>query len=68
MTRKFNKKQRKVLLMLSGGLCNKCMKPLTNSFHADHVIPFSKGGKTITENGQALCSSCNLRKGSNYDY
>ncbi len=63
MTRNFNKQQRKTLLMLSGGLCEKCSRPLTKSFHADHIIPFSKGGKTITKNGQALCANCNLKKG-----
>lgn len=33
-------------------------------FHADHIQPFSKGGPTITDNGQALCQTCNLKKGS----
>ena len=28
------------------------------------MLPFSKGGPTITKNGQALCQTCNLKKGS----
>lgn len=32
--------------------------------HVDHVVPFSKGGKTTLENLRALCAECNLGKGS----
>jgi superfamily II DNA or RNA helicase len=32
--------------------------------HGDHVVPWSQGGRTIVSNLQALCGSCNLRKGS----
>jgi len=30
--------------------------------HVDHVTPWSKGGSTILENLQTLCSKCNLGK------
>lgn len=30
---------------------------------ADHIVPWSKGGKTEVSNGQMLCVSCNRSKG-----
>lgn len=30
--------------------------------HVDHVVPWSKGGDTVIENLQTLCSACNLGK------
>jgi 5-methylcytosine-specific restriction endonuclease McrA len=30
--------------------------------HADHITPRSKGGKSIVENGQTLCSEHNMMK------
>ena len=32
--------------------------------HVDHVIPISKGGKTVMKNLQALCNDCNIGKGT----
>lgn len=32
--------------------------------HVDHVIPWSKGGKTTSENLQTLCNLCNIGKGN----
>lgn len=32
------------------------------TLHVDHIVPFSKGGKTTTENLRTLCDACNLGK------
>ena len=34
------------------------------SMHADHITPWSKGGKTTPDNCQMLCRDCNLKKGA----
>ncbi|HBR21477.1 MAG TPA: hypothetical protein DD713_02745 [Nitrospiraceae bacterium] len=34
------------------------------TLHIDHVIPFSKNGKTVFENLQTLCQNCNWGKGT----
>jgi superfamily II DNA or RNA helicase len=53
-----------LILFASGGYCASCGKRLRRiDFHADHIIPFSKRGRTILNNGQALCVRCNLQKG-----
>ena len=31
--------------------------------HVDHIRPWAKGGETVVENLQTLCSQCNLGKG-----
>jgi superfamily II DNA or RNA helicase len=64
MSRAFSPRQRRVLAWVSGGRCRQCGEDLRSNFHADHVVPFSKGGLTISNNGQALCPACNLKKGS----
>ena len=64
MNRTFDARQRRILAWVAGGKCRQCGKSINDGFHADHVVPFSKGGATITQNGQALCAACNLKKGS----
>ena len=32
--------------------------------HIDHIIPYSKGGRTALSNLRTLCSTCNLGRGS----
>ena len=47
--------------------CRTCGKSPANDrgveLHVDHVAPWSLGGKTVEENLQTLCSSCNMGKG-----
>ena len=44
--------------------CRICGKQMFDSvgIHIDHIIPISKGGLTVEENLQVLCSVCNLKK------
>lgn len=35
-------------------------------WHADHIVPHSKGGKTTVSNGQVACPACNLAKQNTY--
>lgn len=35
--------------------------------HVDHILPVSKGGKTIPSNLRTLCDRCNLGKKDKYD-
>jgi superfamily II DNA or RNA helicase len=52
------------LFMAAGGRCQMCGDILSGDWHADHRVPWSAGGPTDLLNGQALCVSCNLKKGS----
>jgi len=45
------------------GVCVKCGDTFEiNEMEADHVKPWAKGGKTISENCQMLCRDCNRAK------
>lgn len=45
-------------------LCAICGKPIAafSDCHADHIIPFSKGGQTVASNLQLVHAHCNLKK------
>lgn len=48
------------------GICPICGKHFEyEEMQGDHIIPWSKGGRTIDENLQMLCSTCNATKGNN---
>jgi len=64
MKRRFNGSQKALLYILADGRCSECGVSLDVSWHADHIAPWSKGGSTSLTNGQALCPSCNLKKGN----
>lgn len=63
MRRRFSLRQRRWLWAESGGLCALCGQDLGQDWEADHVVPWSKGGKTEIDNAQALCRVCNRTKG-----
>lgn len=45
------------------GICPVCGNHFEiEEMHADHITPWSKGGKTVVENCQMLCADCNRRK------
>ena len=47
------------------GICPLCRKHFPiEEMEADHITPWSEGGRTIRENCQMLCRDCNRRKGA----
>ena len=67
--RQFTEEQRITIYRRADG---KCANPNNNpdcamdcdwgNWHADHIVPHSRGGPTSVVNGQLLCPSCNLKK------
>ena len=48
-----------------GGKCVKCGEKFElPQMQADHITPWSKGGKTVEQNCQMLCKNCNRTKGA----
>lgn len=38
------------------------------TLHIDHIVPWSKGGETVLQNLQTLCSECNIGKGTQHQF
>jgi len=62
--RSLSKSLRNALFITSNGVCQNCGKPIDETFHSDHVIPFVISKQTNVHHMQGLCPACNLRKGS----
>lgn len=55
-------KMRNEIFERDGYRCVKCGS--TDNLELDHILPFSKGGRTEKTNLQTLCKICNSSKGS----
>lgn len=62
-TRTFSKNQIAEAFTKQDGHCLSCGEVFElKDMHADHILPWSKGGKTHPDNLQMLCRKCNLEK------
>ncbi|MBR7028513.1 MAG: DUF262 domain-containing protein [Bacteroidaceae bacterium] len=61
--RSFDKSTARTAYERQQGICPHCGEHKEiGQMQADHITPWSKGGKTVPENCQMLCSECNRRK------
>ena len=61
--RKFSAKIKRAVYERQGGICAKCGGHFDlKQMEADHITPWSAGGKTEINNCQMLCKNCNRRK------
>lgn len=67
---------RRLVLLRDDFTCQRCglrplktwddgiVRPDLSQLHADHIVPYSRGGRNHLENLQLLCAACNLKKGT----
>ncbi len=61
--RSFPDRQKREAYERQDGICPICHQRFDiKEMQADHITPWSKGGRTTTENCQMLCADCNRRK------
>lgn len=61
--RSFTEGQKRSAFEKQNGICVRCGGSFRlDQMEADHITPWSKGGKTSPENCQLLCLECNRRK------
>jgi hypothetical protein len=65
-SRNVNLRLRFIVMQRDNFKCCKCGKSPAKDpsveLHVDHIFPWAKGGETVLENLQTLCSDCNLGK------
>lgn len=62
--RAFDDRMKRTAYERQGGVCPYCGEHFELSeMHADHIVPWSKGGTTTADNCQMLCRDCNFKKG-----
>ena len=66
LQRNFPKEWKGILFERQHGLCGICGQQIVNMDVAeiDHIIPYSKGGKTTLDNAQLVHMHCNRSKGN----
>jgi 5-methylcytosine-specific restriction endonuclease McrA len=57
-------RDRALLWYAFDGRCAGCGADLPEHWHADHIVPWSKSGRTNVHEMQPLCPNCNLKKGA----
>lgn len=61
--RAFDKRDKQRAFEKQKGKCPICgLTFKLEEMEADHIVPWSKGGHTVTENCQVLCKDCNRKK------
>ena len=64
--RAFTDTQKRTQYAKQEGICARCGKHFSfEDMEGDHIIAWSKGGKTLPENLQMLCKTCNGTKSKN---
>lgn len=64
--RSFTNTEKRTLYERQKGICPSCDNHFEiEEMQGDHIIPWSKGGKTQLGNGQMLCKDCNRKKSNN---
>ncbi|MDE0280856.1 MAG: DUF262 domain-containing protein [Gammaproteobacteria bacterium] len=63
--RTFNEPMKTEAFERQDGVCPRCNETFSFSeMEGDHIDPWAEGGRTVAENCQMLCKSCNRRKGN----
>ena len=61
--RAFDPAMKQTAFEIQKGICKVCAKTFEIAdMEADHIVPWSEGGKTDEQNCQMLCKPCNRRK------